>query len=228
VGKEAIHFLTSVHAKWQEHCEQMAIIRGIFLFLDRTHVLQHEKVRSLWDMSLEIWSGLLQTHYMVERRCVDGLLQLIEKERVGEVIDRALVKQLLRMLCQLQVYGESFETRFLQETTAFYRKEGDKLMEGLSTPDYLSHANLRISQERERVVHYLDDGTWPPLLELARRELVKRHVGALLEKGFGGLMEQDRRRDLHLLFTLFQEVEVALSRCLLSRTCILTYAPRVC
>jgi cullin-4 len=170
--------------------------------------LQHEKARSLWDMSLDIWCGLLQVHYMVERRCVDGLLQLIEKERVGEVIDRALVKQLLRMLTQLQVYGESFEERFLQETTAFYRKESDKSMEQLAAPDYLSHANLRISQERERVVHYLDEGTWPPLLELARRELMKRHVGALLDKGFGGLMDQDRRRDLHLMFTLFNEVEV--------------------
>ena len=186
----------------------MTIIRGIFLFLDRTHVLQHEEARSLWGMSLAIWCSLLKVHYLVERQCIAGLLQLVERERQGEVIDRALAKQILRMLTQLAVYAESFEAPFLRETCGFYRAESARCMEELSVADYLAHANQRISKERERVVHYLDDATWNPLLALTRRELVRVHVSALLEKGFGSLMNQDRRGDLRLMFTLLLEVEV--------------------
>lgn len=42
------HFLKKLDDCWQSHCRQMIMIRSIFLFLDRTYVLQNQSVSSIW------------------------------------------------------------------------------------------------------------------------------------------------------------------------------------
>lgn len=48
---------------------------------------------------------------LVQTRCVEGLLMLIEKERQGDAVDRTLLKSLLRMLSDLQIYQQAFEKK---------------------------------------------------------------------------------------------------------------------
>ncbi len=48
--------------------------------------------------------------------------------RCGESIDRGLVKSLLRMLVDLQLYQEVFELEFLRETEVVYRAEALRMM----------------------------------------------------------------------------------------------------
>ena len=47
----------------------------------------------------------ISIHYLqlVQTRTVDGILMLIEQERHGDMVDRSLLKSLLRMLSDLQV-----------------------------------------------------------------------------------------------------------------------------
>lgn len=33
---------------WESHCQQMIMIRSIFLYLDRTYVLQNPSIYSIW------------------------------------------------------------------------------------------------------------------------------------------------------------------------------------
>lgn len=62
-------------------------------------------------MGLELFRQNILEEVVVENRCVDGLLMMIEKERSGETIDRSLVKSLLRMLSSLQIYHKVFENK---------------------------------------------------------------------------------------------------------------------
>jgi cullin-4 len=48
--------------------------------------------------------------------------------RCHESVDRGLLKSLLRMLVDLQVYQEVFEIEFLHETEAAYRAEALRMM----------------------------------------------------------------------------------------------------
>ena len=94
----------------------------------------------------------------MQRRVVKGILALIHRERyscyenkcMGEIgdlaniksppphthtqhrchesVDRGLLKSLLRMLVDLQVYQEVFEIEFLHETEASYRAEALRMM----------------------------------------------------------------------------------------------------
>ena len=41
-------FLKRMNECWQSHCQQMIMIRGIFLYLDRTYVLQNPTIHSIW------------------------------------------------------------------------------------------------------------------------------------------------------------------------------------
>ena len=63
-----------------------------------------------------------------------AILRLIEKERNGEVVNTGLIKNAIDSFVQLglkgvepeqrlQVYSQSFEQHFLQETTSYYTSE---------------------------------------------------------------------------------------------------------
>lgn len=55
------------------------------------------------DMGLELFRVHILTPQKIEKRLVDGTLLLIARERKQETIDRGLLKNLLRMLSDLQV-----------------------------------------------------------------------------------------------------------------------------
>ena len=81
----------------------MMMICQIFLPLDRGYVLNNPQVLSIWDLSLDLFKTHIISNRIVQTRCVNGVLNLIEKERNGELIERSLVKNLLSMLYKLQV-----------------------------------------------------------------------------------------------------------------------------
>lgn len=63
------------------------------------------------DMGLELFRKHVIGQQLAQTRTVDGLLMLIESERQGDVVDRSLLKSLLRMLSDLQIYQDVFEHR---------------------------------------------------------------------------------------------------------------------
>lgn len=78
---DLVVFLTLVERCWQDLCDQMLMIRGIALFLDRTYVKQTPHVRSLWDMGLQLFCRHLSSSREVEHKTVTGLLRMIDQER---------------------------------------------------------------------------------------------------------------------------------------------------
>ena len=85
--QDSIEFLRSMDKTWKIHCQQLTMIRAIYLFLDRTYALQNLTVPSLWDAGLEIFrKHYMITHVDVRQRTVDGILMLIEQERKGEMV----------------------------------------------------------------------------------------------------------------------------------------------
>ncbi|XP_074568114.1 cullin-4-like [Curcuma longa] len=203
---DLVVFLSLVEKCWQDFCNQMLTIRGIALVLDRTYVMQNPNVCSLWDMGLQLFRKHLTSSQEVEHKVVTGLLRLIEKERQGEAIGRTILSHLLKMFTALGIYTDSFEKPFLQGTSEFYASEGVKYMQQSDVPDYLKHVDLRLHEEHERCLLYLDATTRKPLVATAEKQLLERHTSAILEKGFTLLMEANRIDDLQRMYTLFQRV----------------------
>uniref|UniRef100_A0A8C9W1R9 Cullin 4B n=1 Tax=Scleropages formosus TaxID=113540 RepID=A0A8C9W1R9_SCLFO len=199
-------FLKKIDRCWQDHCRQMIMIRSIFLFLDRTYVLQNTMLPSIWDMGLELFRFYIISDPKVQGRTIDGLLLLIEQERSGEAVDRSLLRSLLSMLSDLQIYQDSFEQRFLEETGRLYAAEGQRLMQEREVPAYLHHVNKRLEEEADRVITYLDQGTQKPLIATVEKQLLGEHLTAILQKGLNHLLDENRIPDLSLLYQLFSRV----------------------
>ncbi|NWQ62688.1 CUL4B protein, partial [Neopipo cinnamomea] len=206
VDKPKCFYLQKIDKCWQDHCRQMIMIRSIFLFLDRTYVLQNSMLPSIWDMGLELFRTHIISDQKVQNKTIDGILLLIERERNGEAIDRSLLRSLLSMLSDLQIYQDSFEHRFLEETNRLYAAEGQRLMQEREVPEYLHHVNKRLEEEADRIITYLDQSTQKPLIATVEKQLLGEHLTAILQKGLNHLLDENRIQDLSLLYQLFSRV----------------------
>ncbi|NWZ63577.1 CUL4A protein, partial [Acrocephalus arundinaceus] len=205
---DSLLFLKKINKCWQDHCRQMIMIRSIFLFLDRTYVLQNSVLPSIWDMGLELFRNHIISDKQVQTKTIDGILLLIERERNGEAVDRSLLRSLLSMLSDLQqVYKESFEQRFLEETNCLYAAEGQRLMQEREVPEYLHHVSKRLEEEGDRVITYLDHSTQKPLIACVEKQLLGEHLSAILQKGLDSLLDENRISDLTQTYQLFSRVK---------------------
>ena len=57
-------FMKKMNDCWSGHCRQMIMIRSIFLFLDRTYVLQHPSVMSIWELGLDTFRRCILTNQL--------------------------------------------------------------------------------------------------------------------------------------------------------------------
>ncbi|XP_078003458.1 cullin-4A isoform X2 [Phascolarctos cinereus] len=204
---DSVLFLKKINKCWQDHCRQMIMIRSIFLFLDRTYVLQNSMLPSIWDMGLELFRNHVISDKLVQSKTIDGILLLIERERNGEAVDRSLLRSLLSMLSDLQVYKDSFEQKFLEETNCLYAAEGQRLMQEREVPEYLNHVNKRLEEEGDRVITYLDHSTQKPLIACVEKQLLGEHLTAILQKGLDNLLDENRVPDLTQMYQLFSRVK---------------------
>lgn len=202
-----LSFLKRMNRCWQDHCRQTIMIRSIFLFLDRTYVLQNSLLPSIWDTGLELFRTHIVSDTAVQKRTVDGILEQIELERNGETVDRSLIRSLLGMLSDLQVYKDSFEERFLIETNRLYATEGQRLMQERDVPEYLHHVARRLEEENDRIMSYLDQSTQKPLISCVEKQLLGEHMAAMLQKGLSTLLDENRVTELALLYQLFSKVK---------------------
>eukprot|EP01125_Pyxidicula_operculata_P003515 TRINITY_DN1448_c0_g1_i1.p1 TRINITY_DN1448_c0_g1~~TRINITY_DN1448_c0_g1_i1.p1 ORF type:complete len:802 (+),score=176.26 TRINITY_DN1448_c0_g1_i1:100-2505(+) len=200
-------FLTTINTCWTDYCEQMLLIRGIFLCLDRKFVLQRSDLLSIWDMSLNLFAKNIISTTEIDDKLILGLLSSILADRRGETVDKILLKSLLRMLSSLQMYQTHFEKKFIEETQAFYAQESAKYLQEYQVSDFLKHFESRIEEESQRALTYLDITTRKALIHTVETVAIATHVQSLAEKGFDILMDGDRQEDLKRMYSLFQRVD---------------------
>lgn len=202
VGVDA--FLRAVDAVWQRHCTHMLRIRAIFLYLDRTYIIQggSPDTRSFWDMGLHIFRSHFSTTGDVQQKTVNNLLNLIDRDRDGDSVDSSVLKSLLSMFTAIGTYEQAFEKPFLAATDEYYRKESEHLISQADIPTYLVHAERRIREESERALRNLDARTCKPLLCTSEKRLVTDHVATVLDKGFSTMCDEGRKDDIKRCFTV--------------------------
>jgi len=157
-------------------------------------------------MGLQLFRGHLAAYPTVQDKTVQGLLRLIELERKGETVNRVMLKHLLRMFNSLGIYVECFQKPFLEQTNQFYAEEGEQYMLSTEVPEYLLHAEKRLSEEYDRCVNYLDPATRKPLVAATERQLLERHMAAIIDKGFAAMLDGQRLGDLKRLYALCARV----------------------
>ncbi|KAJ3176145.1 Cullin-4B [Geranomyces variabilis] len=212
--------LQSVHASWTSFCRQMILIRSIFLYLDRTYVLQSAGLRSLWDMGLDLYrERIMDAALPVRSAVVNALLAQIERERNGEQIDHSTIRSHLRMFVDLAIYFTSFDVSFRAASEHYYSQEGQRMVGGLDLGDgnpagdgvakYLKHVDDRLASEAARCAPgtgYLDVGSKKALIATVEEMLITKHAKTLVDRGFVDLAKHDRHADVKRMFILLDRV----------------------
>ena len=135
------------------------------MYMDRVYV-QQNNCENVYNLGLILFRDKVVRHGCIGKNLRDILLDMIMRERRGEVIDRMAVKNACQMLMLLgiesrNVYDEDFESHFLRQSAEFYRMESQRFLEENSASVYIRKVEARITEEAERATVYLDDSTEP-------------------------------------------------------------------
>lgn len=200
-------FLERLNNLWESFCQQMNLVRNIFLYMDRTYRVQNTQIISLWDSGLDAFRSCVISNKDIKYRTVKGILSLIEFERNGITVDRQLIKSLLRMFMSLQIYDNVFEPEFLKATQRMYEQESKVKLQELEISHYLIHVSKRLNEETERLLIYLDSSTAKKLINVTETCFIMNYLNLIINKGTDTLLSLKKNDDLGLLYNLLSRVK---------------------
>eukprot|EP00252_Welwitschia_mirabilis_P001892 TRINITY_DN1185_c0_g1_i1.p1 TRINITY_DN1185_c0_g1~~TRINITY_DN1185_c0_g1_i1.p1 ORF type:complete len:733 (-),score=125.87 TRINITY_DN1185_c0_g1_i1:316-2514(-) len=203
-------FLEEVNRKWVEHNKALQMIRDILMYMDRTYVTNVNKT-PVHELGLNLWRDHVVHASKIKDRLQLTLLDLVRQERTGEVINRGLMRNVIKMLTELgySVYQEDFERPFLDEASDFYSIEAQEFIECCDCGEYLKRAERRLNEEIDRVSHYLDSKTEAKITTVVDREMITAHLLRLVHMENSGLVSMlidDRYADLGRMYNMCRRV----------------------
>lgn len=207
-------FLEGLNRKWVDHNKALQMIRDILMYMDRTYVTNSNKT-PVHELGLNLWRDHIVRAAKIKDRLLNTLLELVRCERTGEVINRGLMRNIIKMLTELgpSVYHEDFEKHFVDEASTFYSIESQQFIECCDCGDYLQKAERRLNEEIERVSHYLDSKSEVKITAVVEREMIANHMQRLVHMENSGLVSMlvdDKYDDLGRMYNLFRRVPAGL------------------
>ncbi|KAJ3700553.1 hypothetical protein LUZ61_004258 [Rhynchospora tenuis] len=208
-------FLEKLNQKWADHNKALQMIRDILMYMDRSYVPTSHKT-PVHELGLNLWRDHIIHSSKIQARLQDTLLDLIQRERTGDVINRGLMRNITKMLMDLgsSVYQDDFEKPFLDVSASFYSGESQQFIECCDCGSYLKKAERRLNEEMERVSHYLDAKTEVKITSVVEREMIANHMQRLVHMDNSGLVNMlidDKYDDLSRMYSLFKRVPEGLS-----------------
>lgn len=202
--------LVEVKRRWENHKIMNEWMRKFFMYLDRYYV-KHNSLPSLHVSGIKFFKE--QVYDVVKGDVVRAMLAMINLEREGQVIERALMRSCVEIFetmgDQKECYKEDLEETLLSDTREYYARKSQEWIETDSTPAYLLKAEAALDEERARVFNYLNGETEEKLLKVVMEELLEKQETTLLEREGSGcamLLANDKYDDLSRMYRLFSRV----------------------
>eukprot|EP00613_Pedinella_sp_CCMP2098_P057863 CAMPEP_0171851480 /NCGR_PEP_ID=MMETSP0992-20121227/21049_1 /TAXON_ID=483369 /ORGANISM="non described non described, Strain CCMP2098" /LENGTH=612 /DNA_ID=CAMNT_0012471393 /DNA_START=116 /DNA_END=1951 /DNA_ORIENTATION=- len=202
--------LKELTKRWLNHEIMNKWMQRFFMYLDRYYV-KHHSLPSLEKAGKGHFKRLVFDE--VKADVTAAMLDIINQERDGAVVDRQLLKQCVMLFeamgmgC-LDAYNLDFEENLLRSTKEYYARKSSEWVDGDGTPEYMVKAENALAAERERVGNYLNPGTEGRLLGVVEDEILAKRETVLLEKEGSGLrvlLANDKHEDLSRMFRLFSK-----------------------
>jgi cullin 3 len=229
-------FLRGVRDAWVEHNLNMNMIADVMMYLDRAYTAE-TKQPSIFAATI----GLFRDHILRNTLSASSqeqinhefivfdilnavVLDLINMERDGDIIDRNLLKKITSMLEDLyetdeeiddqKLYLRVFEPRYLQASKAFYRRECERLVRESDAGTWLRHCRRRLNEESDRCGTTISLLTSEKIAKVVETELVMAKLGEFLAmegSGLKGMIDNDRIEDLSILYELIVRVDPSMA-----------------
>ena len=143
LGEKSGEFmLKELVRRWDDHKVMVRWLSRFFNYLDRYYIQRHN-LAQLKDVGALCFRDLV--YAKIKGPAKDAVLALVDKERDGEQIDRALVKDALGIFVEMgmggmEAYESDFEAFLLTETAKHYARKASLWIEEDSCPAYLIKA----------------------------------------------------------------------------------------
>ena len=216
-SKSDSFLLIELKQRWGNHLIMNKWMRQFFMYLDRYYV-KHHSVPPLALAGLKHFKNLVFDD--IKKDVTAAVLKLVDNERLGETVDRELLKSAVDLyeamgmalysFYSLDVYINDFEEQLLINARDFYARRREEWIEADSTPTYLIKAEEALAEEKNRVKTYLHSSSEAKLLRVVEEELLEKVESVLLEKEGSGckvLLANDKTEDLERMFRLFGRLE---------------------
>src|SRR5436190_91618 len=125
------------------------------------------------------------------------ILDQVQMERDGDVIDKTLVRSCSHMLEGLyqtdeekhdqKLYLTSFEPVFLVASRNFYRTEGERMLRDSDAGMYLRYASRRLVEEADRCGSTISLLTEQKIRKIVEDELIVRNIKEVLDMEGSGI-----------------------------------------
>mmetsp|Transcript_28885 Transcript_28885/g.44415 ORF Transcript_28885/g.44415 Transcript_28885/m.44415 type:complete len:745 (+) Transcript_28885:78-2312(+) len=215
-GQGGTILLGEIQHRWTNHQIMNKWLKKFFTYLDRYYV-KHHSLPTLAQAGLRSFRNNIYDE--MKRDTTAAILDLINDEREGEIIDKTLVKSIVELyesmgMGSLDAYNADLEEPLLNSTREYYAKKRQEWIVTDSTPDYLIKAEQALNQESKRVADYLNQASESKLLKVCEEEILEKVEQVLLEKEGSGcrvLLANDKEEDLQRMFRLFSRLENGLN-----------------
>ncbi|CAG8961131.1 hypothetical protein HYFRA_00002674 [Hymenoscyphus fraxineus] len=206
--------------EWSRYTSAAMFINHIFRYLNRHWVKREmdegkKDVYDVYTLHLVRWRHTMFTS--VDKKVMDAVLKMTEKQRNGETIEHSQIKAIVDSFVSLgldendptkstlDVYRYHFEKPFLAATSAFYQNESREFVAQNSIVEYMKKAATRLQEEDERVSMFLHPDILIPLRKTCQTALIADH-SALLRDEFQVLLDNDRYEDMERMYNLLYKI----------------------
>ncbi|KAF2195171.1 Cullin-domain-containing protein [Zopfia rhizophila CBS 207.26] len=218
-------FLKGLKQAWGDHQVCMSMLADVLMYMDRVYCTDHHHP-SIYTTAMVLFRDdiLNSPTSDADGSAVLGLLNhvildQIQMERDGDVIDKHLIKSCVYMLESLhedemesedqRLYNTSFELEYLNTSRDFYQQEAEFLLRDSDAGAYCRHTRRRIYEEEDRCRSTLSEVTMPKIQKVVEDELIKNRIHELveMESGVRFMIDNDRLDELNLIYDLNSRVD---------------------
>ncbi|KAI9808920.1 MAG: Cullin-3 [Pycnora praestabilis] len=218
--------LKGLKQAWDDHNLCMSMTTDVLMYMDRVYCNDKERP-SIFIASMALFrdhilrSPLFEGENMNVAMILNSvILDQIQMEREGDIIDKTLIRSCAYMLEGLyetedeqedtKLYLTSFEPEFLDASRMFYQHEGESLLRGSDAGTFCRHARMRINEEQDRCRSTLSPLTAPKIKLVLEEQLIKKNIHDVIEMEGSGvkyMLDNDRYNELELIYDLLARVD---------------------
>ncbi|XP_071505622.1 cullin-2-like [Diadema antillarum] len=176
-----------------------------------------EDLMDIGELALDIWKRLMIMP--LDTQLQGLLLRDMHRDRAGEDTQQSVLHSVINSLVeveqyrkkeQLKLYQDLFETKCLEQTGAFYRKESARLLQNHNCSQYMEKVLQRLQEEQLRSHKFLHPSSYHRMLEECQKRMVADHM-ALLHAECRTMVRNEQRQDLSRMYELLKPIPNGLS-----------------
>ncbi|KAI1743699.1 ubiquitin ligase subunit CulD [Xylaria scruposa] len=210
-GSSNIDMLKAIHKYWVIWNAQSTTIRSVFSYLDRSFLLNNKDYQQINDLAISLFRkmafvSLQSSSTGPGAKSLAGMCELVDYDRRGDSrFDPALLRDSISMLHVLNIYGRSFEGRFLNESRAYLHGFAEELS-AASLKFYISACEKLLAREDYRCNAFnFDSTTKRQLMDEAHLILIDNYSEKLLDSGsIGKILDENSVESMKALYELLR------------------------